>query len=106
MTRAIVFAPKTAHRGDVIEIRATIQHPMETGYRWDGRGGLVGRDIVSRLECRYEGELVFAVDLWQAIAANPMVSFFTIATTSGTLELKWTGDHGFAHTETVALTVE
>ena len=106
MTRAIVFAPKSAHRGDVIEIRAAIQHPMETGYRWDGRGGLVGRDIVSRFECRYGGELVFAADFWPAIAANPMVSFFTVATTSATLEFSWTGDHGFAHTETVALAVE
>lgn len=105
MARALVFAPKTARRGEVIEVRALIQHPMESGQRSDGRGGLVARDIVSRLECRYDGELVFAADFWPAIAANPMVSFFTVATTSGTLELRWTGDHGFAHTETVALAV-
>ena len=105
MARALVFAPKTARRGEVVEIRALIQHPMETGQRWDGRGGLVGRDIVSRIECRYDGELVFAADLWPAIAANPMVSFFTVATASGTLSLKWTGDNGFEHSENVAITV-
>jgi len=104
-TRALIFAPKTARRGDVIEVRATIAHPMETGLRVDSEGRVVPRDIVRRIECRYEGDLVFAADLFTAITANPLVSFHLVAAVSGTLAFGWTGDNGFAHTETVALTV-
>ena len=33
MANILVNAPKTARRGDVIEIKALIMHPMETGFR-------------------------------------------------------------------------
>ena len=33
MARTLVQAPATARRGDVIEIRTLIAHPMETGFR-------------------------------------------------------------------------
>lgn len=105
MARALVFAPKTARRGEVIEIRATVAHPMETGHRSDGAGGVLARDIIRRVECRWDGELVFAADLHAAIAANPLVAFHTVALASGTLSVRWSGDNGFAHTESVAISV-
>lgn len=105
MARALVFLPSTVRHGEVCEIRATIAHAMETGHRPDGAGGVLPRDILRRLECRLDGALVFAADLHPAIAANPLVSFPLLATASGTLTLRWTGDKGFDHTETVALNV-
>ena len=38
MTRALINVPKTARRGEVIEIKAMIAHPMETGYRLGPNG--------------------------------------------------------------------
>ena len=35
---ARVQVPKQAKRGEVIEIRIAIQHPMETGFRLDDGG--------------------------------------------------------------------
>jgi len=105
MARAIVSMPATAKRGDVLDIRATVAHAMETGHRVDSEGRTVPRDIVRRFECRWDGELVFAADLHPAMAANPMVAFSTVATTSGTLVFTWTGDKGFTHTERAAITV-
>ena len=104
-TRALVFAPKTARRGEVLEIRATVQHPMETGHRSDSAGGVLPRDILRRIECRWDGELVFAADLHAAVAANPLLAFPVVALASGTLSVSWTGDNGFAHTESVAISV-
>ncbi len=106
MPRAIVYAPKTAQRGEVIEIRSVIAHPMETGQRSDGNGGLVPRNVITRLECRYDGEVVFAADLYPAIAANPFISFFTVATESGTFDFSWIGDQGFSETASAAISVE
>jgi len=39
------------------------------------------------------------------VAANPYLTFCTVATASGTLEFTWEGDRGFAQTERVGLTV-
>ncbi len=105
MARALINAPTSAKRGEVIEIRATIGHPMETGFRPGDDGKVLPRNIIRRFTCRYNGELVFAADLFSAIAANPYLAFHTVATDSGTLSLTWEGDNGFAQTENVNLTV-
>lgn len=103
--RTLINLPKSARRGEVIEIRATIAHPMETGYRPDSQGRRLPRDIIRHFSCRYDGETVFTAELHPAISANPYLAFHTVATHSGTLELRWEGDNGFLHTERVAVSV-
>ena len=105
MPRALVTMPATAKRGEVIEIRTLIAHPMETGYRPGEDGRLLPRDLIRRFACHYDGETVFSAELFAAVAANPLIAFTTVATASGTLRFTWEGDNGFAQTETVALTV-
>jgi sulfur-oxidizing protein SoxZ len=105
MARALLTVPATARRGDVIDIRALIQHPMETGYRVGSDGTLVPRELIRRVECRFEGELVFAADLHAAVTANPYLAFQMRASRSGTLTVNWWGDKGFAHSESAGLTV-
>ena len=105
MARALINAPTSAKRGEVIEIRATIGHPMETGFRPGDDGKLLPRNIIRRFTCRYNGEVVFTADLFSAVAANPYLAFHTVATDSGTLSLTWEGDNGFTQTENVNLAV-
>jgi len=104
-TRALVTVPKFARRGEVIEIRTLIAHPMETGHRRDSDGRLIPRDILRRFVCRYDGETVFEAELHAAVAANPLIGFFTVASASGKLEFSWEGDNGFAHTESATIEV-
>jgi sulfur-oxidizing protein SoxZ len=105
MPRALVTMPSTAKRGEVIQIRTLIAHPMETGYRPGDDGQIVPRNILRRFVCRYGDEVVFEADLYPAVAANPLIAFHTVATVSATLSFTWEGDNGFAQTETAALTV-
>lgn len=105
MNLARLSYPKTAKKGEVIEIRTMISHVMETGYRPDAGGKVVPRDIIRRFTCHYDGEEVFRADLWQAIAANPYISFTTVATASGQLTFTWEGDNGFRHSESGTITV-
>lgn len=105
MARTLISAPATAKRGEVIEIRATIAHPMETGYRSGDDGKVVPRNILQRLSCRYNGELVFKAELFPAVAANPYIAFHTVAVESGSLMLTWEGDGGFLQTESVSIAV-
>ena len=106
MARALISVPTKAKRGEVIEIKTLVQHPMETGYRRDNTGGAIGRDIIQHFVCTYNGEEVFRAELFPAIAANPFISFTTVATESGTLAFSWTTGAGETQTESVAITVE
>jgi sulfur-oxidizing protein SoxZ len=105
MARAVVNVPASAKRGQVIEIKTLVGHPMETGYRHTELGKLVPRDIIRTLVCTYNGEEIFRAELHPAIAANPLISFTTIATESGTLELKWSGDNGFTASQSAEIKV-
>ena len=105
MARTLISVPTSAQRGEVVEIRAMIGHPMETGFRPDGQGRTLPRDIITRFECQLDGQLVFAADLYLAIAANPYVAFSLRAQRSATLLFTWRGDKGFAHSESRPLRV-
>ena len=49
MARALIHMPATARRGDIIEIRALIGHPMETGYRVGADGKLIEQGRISKI---------------------------------------------------------
>jgi len=106
MASALINVPKQAKRGDVIEIKSLMSHIMETGFRHTSAGELVPRDIITNFVCRYNGDEIFRADFFPAIAANPYVSFFTVARDSGKFEFEWTGDNGFSATASAAITVE
>ena len=105
MTRALLHAPAQARAGDVIEIRALIQHAMETGYRQGPAGQPLARDLVRRVDCHFDGQLVFSAQLHAAIAANPYLAFFMKAERSGTISVTWRGDEGLERREVASLTV-
>ena len=103
--KVIVTVPKQAKRGQVIEIKTLAQHAMETGFRRTQYGVPIPRDIIRSFACTYNGVEVFRLALHPAIAANPLIAFTTVATESGTLEFKWSGDNGYEVTETARITV-
>ena len=106
MSRALINAPKSAKRGQVIEIKTLISHVMESGFRHGMNGKDIPRDIITSFSCRYNGEEIFATQLFPAIAANPFITFHTVATESGTLAFRWIGDNGFDVTEEAKIVVE
>ena len=106
MARAPDQRAAKAKRGEVIEIKTLISHVMETGFRHGTTGELIPRDIITSFTCTYNGEEIFATQLYPAIAANPFVTFHTVATESGTLAFNWTGDNGFEVTEEAKIAVE
>jgi sulfur-oxidizing protein SoxZ len=106
MPSALINVPKKAKRGDIIEVKTLMSHIMETGYRHTAAGQVIPRDIITSFACRYNGEEIFRADLFPAIAANPFVSFSTVATESGTIDFEWTGDNGFHETGSATIAVE
>jgi sulfur-oxidizing protein SoxZ len=106
MASALINVPTKAKRGDIIEIKTLMSHIMETGFRHTAAGELVPRDIITSFTCRYNGVEIFRADLFPAIAANPFVSFFTIATESGKFDFEWIGDRGYTETASASIMVE
>ena len=106
MSAPLINVPARAKRGDVIAIKTLISHEMETGFRYGTNGVLIPRNIITEFVCTYNGEEIFRADFHQAVAANPFLTFYTVATASGTIAFTWTGDNGFSENASANITVE
>lgn len=101
-----VRVQKTAKKGEVIEIKTTISHPMENGTRKDEYGNLIPRQYITSFRCVYNSTEVFRAEWQPSVSANPFLSFFVTATESGKLEFEWTEDSGKIFKESADITVE
>lgn len=97
--------PKTAVRGETIEIRVMAAHPMESGFRHDNMGRPIPRHIATGFKCHYNDRQVFQATLHPAVSTNPFFVFYLIAQESGELTFSWVDDRGGSVTETAQLTV-
>jgi sulfur-oxidizing protein SoxZ len=89
-----VQVPNAAAKGEILQIKALISHQMETGLRRDNQGDVIPRKIINKFVCRYNDDVVFGVDLHEAVAANPYIEFYLRATESGQLDFVWEEDGG------------
>ena len=105
MALARIQVPATAKRGELIDVRIAIQHPMETGFRFDADGRAIPKNVVNQVVCRYNGAEVFRAELGSGVAANPYLQFHTIAEASGNFVFEWIDDTGARDTETASITV-
>ena|ERR1700712_3739051 len=106
MARALINVPAKAKRGEIITIKTLISHDMESGFRHNALGVQIPRDIIHTFVCTYNGDEICRAALYPAIAANPFLTFTTVAVESGTMTFQWTGDNGFSATETAKIVVE
>ena len=95
--RALLNAPTQARVGEVVEIRATAAHPMETGYRRGADGAMQPRDLLRQVVASFEGQTIFSAEFHAAISANPYVSFWLRVPGSGVLTVRWVADGGVTH---------
>src|SRR5215468_8471331 len=94
-----ITVPPSAKKDEVIEIKALIQHIMETGHRRDNMGKPIPRDIINHFVVTYDDAEIFRADMFPGIAANPYFAFSTIATSTGDIVFHWTDDRGETTTE-------
>ena len=102
---ARVQLPQQARRGEVIEIRIAIQHPMETGFRYDPMGKPVPKNVINSLKVRYNDAEIFSAEFGSGIAANPYLQFCTLAEVSGEFVFEWVDDNGSRGSERAAISV-
>ena len=97
--------PAQAKRGEIVEIRIAIQHPMESGFRYDNQGRAIPKNVVNTLTARYNGAEIFRAELGSGISANPYLQFYTTAEASGEIELSWVDDQGERGSERATIRV-
>ena len=100
-----IKVPKSAAKGEVIEIKTLISHKMETGLRKDKKGEIIPRKIINKFTCSLNGKTVFSADWQPAIAANPYMAFHLRATESGKLDFTWVDDDGSTYSKSASLNV-
>jgi sulfur-oxidizing protein SoxZ len=84
----------TAKKGEIVEVKALVQHVMETGQRKNDAGATIPRKILNKFICTVNGKEVFSADFEPAIAANPYIQFKFRAAESGPVVLTWIDDDG------------
>lgn len=102
---ARVRVPEKARAGEVIEIRAMIDHPMESGFRLNNVGKPIAREIVESFVCEYDGREVFRAALHPAVSTNPYLVFHVRATRSGAFRFTWRDDSGATATQVANIEV-
>jgi sulfur-oxidizing protein SoxZ len=105
MGAARVRMPGNAKRGEVIEIRTLVQHPMESGFRLDNTGKEIARHIIESFDCAYNGHEIFRARLHPAVSTNPFFTFYAVAAESGEFVFTWKDDQGGVATVSQLLTV-
>lgn len=86
--------PKSAKKGEIVQIKTLLSHTMESGQRKDSSGQTIPRKIINKFACTFNGKPVFSVDIEPAVAANPYMQFAAKVEESGTFTFSWTDDDG------------
>jgi sulfur-oxidizing protein SoxZ len=97
--------PETSAVGDVIEIRALINHVMETGNRKDASGTAIPRNIVKSLVVTFGSVTIFKAEFGPGISSNPFVAFYLRVPGPGEFVFTWEDDAGMKTVERTPLFV-
>ncbi len=92
-------------KGEVLRVRAQIEHIMESGLRTDEAGKIRPRNIVTRFEARLGDALLFSWEPGISVSQNPYIEFTFLARESGELRLHWKDDAGQSASASKSITV-
>ena len=89
-----VKVPKEVSIDEIIEIKTLIRHPMHSGRMKDNNGQIIPRQIINSFIAKFNGKVVFQMDLEPSISTNPFIVFQYKAKESGKFDLEWIDDNG------------
>jgi len=106
MATVRIRVPERARKGEIVEIKTLVSHPMESGFRPDESGRPVPRKILNRFVCLFGGDEVLRADWGTVIAPNPYFTFYVRVAQSGEFEFMWTDDDGSVIRERTTIIVD
>ena len=90
--------------GDITEVQALIQHPMDSGYVKDAQGQAIAPHFIQQLTFEYDGKAVLVADWGPAVSKDPYVKFsFKGAKKGDDLKISWIDNKGTTDTTTAKI---
>ena len=95
---------RATSNGDITEVQALIQHPMDTGLVKNPNGELIPAHYIQQLTFECNGKDVFVADWGTAVSKDPYVKFsFKGAKKGDELKISWTDNKGASDTTTAKI---
>lgn len=86
---------KAAVTGDVVEVKALMTHPMETGQRKDKKTGeLIPAHYIKDVTVTANGTTVMTAKWSGGVSKNPYLAFSYAGKAGDKLKLSWTDNKG------------
>ena len=93
-------------KGDVVEIKSLIKHPMESGQRKDkNTGEPIPAHFIESVVVEYGGKDVLKAKWTGAVSKDPFFSFFIKAGASGPIKMTWKDNKGQVFDVSTKITV-
>lgn len=86
---------RAKHSNGITQVKALMNHPMETGLRKDSDGNEIPAHFIQQVTCRYGDVTVVRCNWGPAVSKNPYVSFkFKGGQKGEQITLDWTDNTG------------
>lgn len=93
-------------KGELVEIKTLIKHPMESGLRKDkATDALIPAHFIESVVVEYGGKQVLKANWSGAISKDPFFSFFVRAEATGPLKMTWKDNKGQVFDSDLTITV-
>ncbi len=87
------------------EVKALMNHPMETGTRKDSKTGeLAPAHFIQEVVCEYQGKVVLTADWSGGVSKNPYLAFkFKGGAADESVKVSWTDNKGETEAQEVKI---
>lgn len=93
-------------KGELVEIKSLIKHPMESGLRKDkATDALIPAHYIESVVVEYGGKQVLKATWTGAVSKDPFFSFFVKAEATGPLKMTWKDNKGQSFDASATITV-
>ena len=90
--------------GDITEVQALIQHPMDSGFLKDADGAIIPPHFIQQVTFEHDGRAVFVADWGTAVSRDPYLRFsFKGADKGDDLKISWVDNKGASDTTTAKI---
>ena len=95
---------RATSNGDITEVQALIQHPMDSGFVKDAKGELIPAHFIQELKFEHDGKEVFVADWGPAVSKDPYVRFsFKGGKKGDDLKIGWVDNKGASDSTTAKI---
>jgi sulfur-oxidizing protein SoxZ len=95
---------RAVSNGDITEVQALIQHPMDTGLVKDAQGQIIPAHFIQQLTFEHNGKRVFAADWGAAVSKDPYVKFaFKGGVKGDEIKVGWVDNKGASDAATAKI---